>query len=82
MTGIPVDSELAMTGEITMRGRVLPIGGLKEKMLAAKKVGINKILVPDDNREDVSEISEEIREGMDIRFVTDMGQVLNEAFVR
>ncbi|MBQ1852999.1 MAG: endopeptidase La, partial [Lachnospiraceae bacterium] len=82
VTGIPVDSELAMTGEITMRGRVLPIGGLKEKMLAAKKVGINKILVPDDNREDVSEISEEIREGMDIRFVTDMGQVLNEAFVR
>ncbi|MBO4324679.1 MAG: endopeptidase La [Lachnospiraceae bacterium] len=82
VTGIPVDSEIAMTGEVTMRGRVLPIGGLKEKMLAAKKVGINKLLVPMDNKEDVADISEEIREGMDIRYVNHMDQVLSEAFVR
>lgn len=82
VTGIPVDSELAMTGEVTMRGRVLPIGGLKEKMLAAKKVGINKLLVPMDNKEDVADIAEEIREGMDIHYVTNMDQVLSEAFVR
>ena len=71
-----------MTGEVTMRGRVLPIGGLKEKMLAAKKVGINKLLVPMDNKEDVADIAEEIREGMDIHYVTNMDQVLSEAFVR
>ena len=82
VTGIPVDSELAMTGEVTMRGRVLPIGGLKEKMLAAKKIGINKLLVPMDNKDDVADISEEIREGMDIRYVNHMDQVLSEAFVR
>ncbi|MBO4696681.1 MAG: endopeptidase La [Lachnospiraceae bacterium] len=82
VTGIPVDSEIAMTGEVTMRGRVLPIGGLKEKMLAAKKVGISKLLVPMDNKEDVADISEEIREGMDIHYVTNMDQVLSEAFVR
>ena len=82
VTGIPVDSELAMTGEVTMRGRVLPIGGLKEKMLAAKNIGINKLLVPVDNREDVSEISDEIKEGMEIHYVSAMEQVLSEAFVR
>ena len=82
VTGIPVDSELAMTGEVTMRGRVLPIGGLKEKMLAAKKIGISKLLIPLDNKDDVADISEEIREGMDIHFVNHMDQVLSEAFVR
>lgn len=82
VTGIPVDSEIAMTGEVTMRGRVLPIGGLKEKMLAAKNIGISKLLVPADNREDVSEISDEIKEGMEIHYVSAMEQVLNEAFVR
>ena len=82
VTGIPVDSEVAMTGEVTMRGRVLPIGGLKEKMLAAKKIGISKLLIPLDNKDDVEDISEEIREGMDIHFVNHMDQVLSEAFVR
>ena len=82
VTGIPVSSEVAMTGEVTMRGRVLPIGGLKEKMLAAKQVGISRLLVPSENRDDVSDISEEIKEGMDIRFVANMDQVLSEAFVR
>lgn len=82
ITGIPVDSELAMTGEVTMRGRVLKIGGLKEKMLAAKNVGIYKLLVPMDNRDDVSEISEEIKSGMEVHFVTAMEQVVAEAFLR
>lgn len=82
VTGIPVDSELAMTGEVTMRGRVLPIGGLKEKMLAARNIGINKILVPVDNREDVSEISDEIKQGMEIHYVSAMEQVLEQAFIR
>ena len=82
VTGIPVSSEVAMTGEVTMRGRVLPIGGLKEKMLAAKQVGISRLLVPSDNRDDVSDISDEIKEGMDIRFVANMDQVISEAFVR
>ncbi len=82
VTGIPVSSVVAMTGEVTMRGRVLPIGGLKEKMLAAKQVGISRLLVPSDNRDDVSDISDEIKEGMDIRFVANMDQVISEAFVR
>ncbi|MCR5530325.1 MAG: endopeptidase La [Lachnospiraceae bacterium] len=82
VTGIPVSSDVAMTGEVTMRGRVLPIGGLKEKMLAAKQVGISRLLVPSDNRDDVSDISDEIKEGMDIRFVANMDQVISEAFVR
>lgn len=82
VTGIPVDSELAMTGEVTMRGRVLAIGGLKEKMLAAKNIGINKLLVPAENSDDVNDIPEEIKEGMDIHFVTTMNEVLAEAFVR
>lgn len=82
VTGIPVDSELAMTGEVTMRGRVLAIGGLKEKMLAAKNIGINKLLVPAENSDDVNDIPEEIKERMDIHFVTTMNEVLAEAFVR
>ena len=74
-------ANLAMTGEITLRGRVLPIGGLKEKMLAAKNAGITKILVPDQNRPDVEEIDAEIKEGLTIVFVEKMEQVLKEALV-
>ena len=68
-----------MTGEITLRGRVLPIGGLKEKLLAAKKAGIKKILVPDENRPDVEEIESEITEGLEIVFVKQMEEVLLQA---
>ena len=81
ITGIAVRANLAMTGEITLRGRVLPIGGLKEKMLAAKNAGITKILVPDQNRPDVEEIDAEIKEGLTIVFVEKMEQVLKEALV-
>lgn len=79
--GRAVRANLAMTGEITLRGRVLPIGGLKEKMLAAKNAGITKILVPDQNRPDVEEIDAEIKEGLTIVFVEKMEQVLKEALV-
>ena len=79
VTGIPVRADVAMTGEITLRGRVLPIGGLKEKLLAAKKAGIKKILVPDENRPDVEEIESEITEGLEIVFVKQMEEVLLQA---
>lgn len=72
----PVRADVAMTGEITLRGRVLPIGGLKEKLLAAKTAGIKTVCVPDKNRKDVEEISEEIKSGMEIVFVSRMDEVL------
>ena len=81
ITGIPVRSDIAMTGEITLRGRVLPIGGLKEKMLAAKKAGIYTVIVPDENRPDVAEMEEEITGGMTVVYVTEMKQVLETALV-
>lgn len=80
VTDKKIDPLVAMTGEVTLRGRVLPIGGLKEKVLAAKNAGIKKVLVPDDNRKDIDEISDEIKEGIDIIFVETMDQVIKEAF--
>lgn len=79
MTGIPVKAQLAMTGEITLRGRVLPIGGLKEKILAAKTAGIKTVLVPEKNKKDVEEIASEIKAGLDIYFVENMDEVLSHA---
>lgn len=76
---VPVDAKVAMTGEITLRGRVLPIGGLKEKILAAKIAGIKKVLVPAKNRPDMEEISEEIKGGLAIVYVNTMDEVLKEA---
>ncbi len=82
ITGIPVHADVAMTGENTLRGRVLPIGGLKEKLLAARMAGMRKVLVPEENRKDVEEISREIKGGMEIVFVKDMEQVLEHALVK
>lgn len=79
--GKPVRADVAMTGEITLRGRVLPIGGLKEKLLAAKMAGIKTVLVPEKNRRDVEEISEEIKKGLEIIFVSDMNQVIEKAII-
>ena len=79
ITGRAVKANLAMTGEITLRGRVLPIGGLKEKLLAAKAAGITKVLVPAQNQPDVEEIDTEIKEGLQIVFVDKMEDVLEEA---
>lgn len=77
----PVRADLAMTGEITLRGRVLPIGGLKEKLLAAKYARIKEVLVPEKNRPDIEEMDREIIQGLDIRFVDNMKEVLGEALV-
>ncbi|MFQ6807333.1 MAG: endopeptidase La [Lachnospiraceae bacterium] len=79
ITGKPVRANVAMTGEITLRGRVLPIGGLKEKLLAAKNAGITTVLVPAKNRPDVEEIDREITGGIRIVYVEHMSQVLEEA---
>lgn len=75
----PVKAKVAMTGEITLRGRVLPIGGLKEKILAAKMAHIKTVLVPDKNQPDIAELSREITKGLDIIFVKTMEEVLEEA---
>ena len=79
VTGRPVHADVAMTGEITLRGRVLPIGGLKEKILAAKNAGIKKVLVPAKNERDIEEISDEIKKGLTIVYVETMDDVLKEA---
>lgn len=76
----PVKASVAMTGEITLRGRVLPIGGLKEKILAAKNAGIKTVLVPKKNEKDIEEISAEIKRGIEILFVENMEQVAKYAF--
>lgn len=81
VTGRKVRADLAMTGEITLRGRVLPIGGLKEKLLAAKNAGIKTVLVPKENETDVAEISSEITKGLEILPVSHMDEVLNVALV-
>ena len=81
VTGKKVRASVAMTGEITLRGRVLPIGGLKEKTLAARMAHMKKVLVPDKNRPDMAEISKEITKGMEIVFVKTMDDVVREAFV-
>ena len=81
MTNTPVKANVAMTGEITLRGRVLPIGGLKEKLLAAKSAGMKKVLIPFENQADVEELDEEITGGMKIVPVKTMKEVLKHALV-
>jgi ATP-dependent Lon protease len=81
VTQIPVRADVAMTGEITLRGRVLPIGGLKEKLLAAKTAGITTVCVPKENEKDLEEISEEIKNGMEILLVEHLEEVTKAAFV-
>lgn len=81
VTGKKVRADLAMTGEVTLRGRVLPIGGVKEKLLAAKMAGITLVLVPKKNEGDVKELEEEITDGIRIVFVESMEEVIKEAFV-
>lgn len=82
LTGIPVHKEVAMTGEITLRGRVLPIGGLKEKLLAAHRGGIKKVLIPEDNKKDLSEIAANILEGIEVVLVKHVDDVLPHALIR
>lgn len=79
LTGVPVDRDIAMTGEITLRGRVLQIGGLKEKILAAHRGGISRILIPKDNEKDIEEIPASVRKGIEIVTVEHIDEVLREA---
>ena len=82
LTGIPVRKDIAMTGEITLRGRVLPIGGLKEKLLAALRGGINKVLIPEDNAKDLADIPDSVKNSLEIIPVSGMEEVLKHALVR
>ncbi|HVW07552.1 MAG TPA: S16 family serine protease, partial [Bryobacteraceae bacterium] len=82
LTKIPVRGDVAMTGEITLRGKVLPIGGLKEKLLAAHRHGINEVLIPKDNQKDLPDIPEYLRNVMKIHFVDHMDEVLKIALER
>ena len=82
VTHTPVRADLAMTGEVTLRGRVLPIGGLKEKILAAKMAEVKTVLVPKENEKDIEEISEEIKEGLEILFVETMEEVADLALLK
>jgi ATP-dependent Lon protease len=77
--GKSVDSKLAMTGEITLSGQVLPVGGIKEKVIAAHRSGIKKVLLPKENEKDVVDIPEEVRNELEIKFVTSIEEVLKEA---
>jgi ATP-dependent Lon protease len=78
LTGLCVDPSVAMTGEITLRGQVLPVGGIKEKVLAAHRAGIKKVLLPDKNKKDIIEVPEEIRSQLTFVFCARMEEVLNE----
>ena len=82
LTGIPVNHKVAMTGEITLRGRVLPIGGLKEKLLAALRSGIKKVIIPKDNRKDLEEIPENVKKKIKIIVADNILDVLKEALVK
>jgi ATP-dependent Lon protease len=82
LTGIPVRADVAMTGEITLRGEVLPIGGLKEKLLAAHRGGIKSVLIPEENVKDLQEIPDNIKNRLDIHPVKWIDQVLEFALER
>jgi ATP-dependent Lon protease len=77
----PVKHQLAMTGEITLRGRILPIGGLTEKLLAARRGNITNVLVPKDNERDLNDVPVKIKKSLDIKLVNHMDEVLNQALV-
>ena len=81
ITGKAVRSDLAMTGEVTLRGRVLPIGGLKEKILAARMAGLSEVLVPVENKKDIEEIPDEIKNGLAVTYVKNMKEVLKSALI-
>jgi ATP-dependent Lon protease len=81
LSGVPVRADVAMTGEITLRGRVLPIGGLKEKLLAALRGGIKTVIIPEENRKDLADIPKNVTQGIDIIPVKWIDQVLDVALV-
>ncbi|HNF97957.1 MAG TPA: magnesium chelatase domain-containing protein, partial [Pseudomonadota bacterium] len=76
LTGIPVRNDVAMTGEITLRGNVLPVGGIKEKLLAAHRAGIRRAVLPERNRKDILDVPDEVKNDMEIFYATKMDEVL------
>lgn len=82
LTQIPIRKDVAMTGEISLRGRVLPIGGLKEKLLAAHRGGLKTVLIPDDNEKDLVEIPDNVKAGLEIIPVADVEEVLRRALTK
>jgi len=82
LSNTPIRKDVAMTGEITLRGRVLPVGGIKEKVLAANRMGVKKVILPGDNRKDLEEIPEKVRKKIDFVFVKNMDEVLEHALVK
>jgi ATP-dependent Lon protease len=82
LTGIPVRRDVAMTGEITLRGRVLPIGGLKEKLLAALRAGVTTVFIPKDNEKDLADIPDNVKKGLTIKAVSHVDEVISTALVR
>jgi ATP-dependent Lon protease len=82
LSNICVDKNVAMTGEITLRGRVLPVGGIKEKVLAANRAGIKKVLLPVENKKDLAEIPESVKRKLEFVFVEHMDEVLEHALVK
>jgi ATP-dependent Lon protease len=82
LTGIPVRRDVAMTGEVTLRGRVLPIGGLKEKLLAALRGGLKTVLIPADNEKDLAEIPDNVKKGMEIIPVATVDDLLRNALTK
>ena len=81
LTGIPVRKDIAMTGEVSLRGNAMPIGGLKEKLLAALRGGIKTVLIPEENEKDMADIPDNVKEGMEIIPVTHVSEVLKHALV-
>jgi len=82
ITGIPIRRDVAMTGEVTLRGRALPIGGLKEKLLAALRAGITTVVIPTENEKDLAEVPDNVKTGLKIVPVSNMGEVLAVALTR
>jgi ATP-dependent Lon protease len=80
LTGLPVPSDLAMTGEITLRGKVLPVGGIKEKVIAAKSAGSARVVLPDKNEKDLEDVTEPVRKSLRFTFVSEIDEVLDAAF--
>jgi ATP-dependent Lon protease len=79
VTGRPVRDDTAMTGELTLTGQVLPIGGLKEKALAAQRAGVHRVLAPRRNEDDLEDIPEHLRKGMEFVFISDVGEAFQSA---
>ena len=82
LTGIPVRKDLAMTGEITLRGNVLPVGGIKEKVIAAHRAGVKRVLLPEKNMEDLDELPANVRNSLSFKGIKDIDQVFEEALVK